>query len=226
MVDQSVPDLFEGQPPPSRDEYVLGQGFYCDPQYCRRLIPDARMWPAELDGVDTDRRGWLWIDRALLFTIAERTAVGRSDEWAATQLHAAIAFWGARAGQSRSRATKPFADPNVAVRLGAAINLVRGEGAVSAYKALSRYQKLWVRGLGPSYFTKLMYFAGYDAKPYLSRPLIMDDNVIDGLKIVTQGPWEATLADYVRYLDLAKDWAFELGTTPDVVERRLFAIGS
>ena len=184
------------------------------------------MWPAELEDANTDRRGWLWIDRALLFTIAERTAGGLADEWAATQLHAAIVFWGARAGQSRSRAMKPFADPNVAARLGAAIKLLRGEGAVSAYKSLSRYQKHWVRGLGPSYFTKLMYFAGYDAKPYLSRPIIMDENVIDGLRSVTHGLWQPTLLDYIRYLDLAKDWAFELGTTPDVIERRLFAIGS
>lgn len=71
-----------------------------------------------------------------------------------------------------------------------------------------------------------MYFAGYDAKPYLSQPLIMDDNVIAGLIKVTGHPWEALGEHYSRYLDLAKDWAYEFATEPDVIERRLFALGS
>jgi hypothetical protein len=125
-----------------------------------------------------------------------------------------------------SRAAKPLSDDNVSSRLTEAIKVVRGEGPASAYKALSRYQRLRVSGLGPSYFTKLMYFVGYGAKPYLSQPLIMDDNVVAGLHKVTGRPWEASLEHYIRYIDLAKDWAYEFDTEPDVIERRLFEIGS
>ncbi|TXH23456.1 MAG: hypothetical protein E6R06_14980 [Mycobacterium sp.] len=119
-----------------------------------------------------------------------------------------------------------MAHANAAPLLTEAIRVVRGEGPASAYKALSKRQRLWVSGLGPSYFTKLMYFAGYGAKPYLSQPLIMDDNVIAGLVKTTGQRWAASLDDYVRYIDLAKDWAYELNTDPDVIERRLFEIGS
>ena len=35
----------------------------------------------------------------------------------------------------------------------------------------------------------------------------------------------ASIDDYLRFLDLAADWAFELHTSPDVIERRLFQIG-
>nr|WP_052960290.1 hypothetical protein [Mycobacterium sp. EPa45] len=71
-----------------------------------------------------------------------------------------------------------------------------------------------------------MYFAGYDAKPHMSPPLIMHDNVIEGLARVTQQPWRATVEDYLRYIDLSEDMADKHNTTPDVIERRLFDLGS
>ena len=226
MTIGQVPDLFDGQAAPSRYDYVLAQGFLRNPEYCRGVLPDERMWPPELDRLPANVDGRIRIDRAVVFAIARRVITELDDPWSATQLHAAITFWGAPPGQSTTRAAKPFADANVAGRLTQAIEITRGEGPISAYKALSRHQRLWVRGLGPSYFTKLMYFAGYDAKPYLSQPLIMDDNVIAGLIKVTGHPWEALGEHYSRYLDLAKDWAYEFATEPDVIERRLFALGS
>lgn len=226
MVEDAVPDLFDGEAPPARDEYVLAQGFLRDPAYCKGVLPDERMWPGELDLLPVNTNGRIRIDRNLLFAIAQRAFTEATDPFAATQLHAAITFWGAPPGQSTARAAKPFSDEKVLQRLTEAIRVVRGEGPASAYRALSRHQRLWVSGLGPSYFTKLMYFAGYGAKPYMSQPLIMDDNVIAGLIKVTDQQWEASLDNYVRYLDLAKDWAYEFDTEPDVIERRLFAIGS
>lgn len=226
MVDGSAPDLFEGKDPPPRDEYVLAQGFRRKPSYCKGVLPDERMWASEVDRVSDFTDDRVWIDRSLVFAVAQRAISELVNPWAATQLHAAITFWGAPPGQSTTRATKPLANNDVSSRLTEAIKVVRGEGPASAYRALSRHQRLWVSGLGPSYFTKLMYFAGYGAKPYMSQPLIMDDNVIVGLRKVTQQPWQATLEDYLLYIDLAKDWAYELGTEPDVIERRLFQLGS
>jgi hypothetical protein len=71
----------------------------------------------------------------------------------------------------------------------------------------------------------LLYFGAYGAKPYLPQPLIMDDNVIKALNQVTARKWAASIDDYLRFLDLAADWAFELQTSADVIERRLFQIG-
>ena len=226
MADESVPDLFDGQDPPLRHDYVLSQGFTRDPAYSKGVLPDARMWPDELDQLPVDAAGRILIHRELVFVIANRAVNELDDPWSATQLQAAITFWGAPPGQSTTRAAKPLAEPNASPHLTEAIKVARGEGPASAYKALSRHQRLWVPGLGPSYFTKLMYFAAYGAKPYLSQPLIMDDNVIVGLTKVTGRPWAASPEAYMSYIDLAKDWAYELDTEPDVIERRLFAIGS
>lgn len=224
MPEGTVPDLFNGADPPDRDTYVLDQGFTRDVTYCKSLLPDERMWPAELDvleGTGGRRR----IDRRTIFTIAERATASADDAWAAAQLHAAIVFWGAPPGQSMVRAVRPFSDPTAPQKLTEALRVVRGEGAASAYKALSRRSRLWIRNLGPSYFTKFMYFGGYGAKKHMPQPLIMDDNVIAGLGQATGEAWEASAEHYTRYLDLSADWAFEMTTFPDVVERRLFQVG-
>lgn len=226
MVDQSVPNLFDGEVPPPRGEYVLEQGFTRDPKYCRGVLPHEQMWPSEFDELPVNANGRIRIDRALVFVIAQRVITEPEETWSATQLHAAISFWGAPPGQSTTRAIKPLFEDNASSCLTEAIKVVRGEGPASAYKALSRYERLWVSGLGPSYFTKLMYFAGFGAKPYLSQPLIMDDNVRAGLLKVTGRPWVASLEHYMSYIDLVRDWAYEFDTEPDVIERRLFALGS
>ncbi|MCU1701340.1 MAG: hypothetical protein JWR34_7403 [Mycobacterium sp.] len=219
--------LFGGEQPPDRDEYVLNQGFVRDLDKCRNLLPDevcTRMWPQEFDtGLDdgTRRR----IDRRSLFGIAQRAASDSGNPWAAAQLHAAITFWGAPPGMPMQRACRPLGEAGAAANLTKVLHTVRGEGATSAYKAMVRGGRLAVKGLGPSYLTKLLYFGGYGAKPHMPDPLIMDDNVIKGLVWLTEEPWEQTVAAYGQYLDLAADLASELGSEPDVIERRLFELG-
>lgn len=215
--------LFGDDGPPDRDE-VLRQGFLRDLARCKDLLPDTRMWPAELD-VDGEAVGKQRVDRRTLFEIADRV-VASNDEWGPISLHAAIAVWGAPPGIAMKRAVRPFDDPNAVKHFADALAVVRGEGPVSAYRALSRGSRLWIRDLGPSYFTKFLYFGGFGAKRYMSQPLIMDDNVVKALGMVTRERWETSLQDYGRYLDLAADWACELGTEADVIEWRLFQLGS
>ena len=43
------------------------------------------------------------------------------------------------------------------------------EGAASAYQALCRRNRLWINGLGPSYFTALLRRLGDPARTCLSR---------------------------------------------------------
>ena len=133
MVDDAVFDLFDGDDPPTREDYVLAQGFWRKPTYCKRVLSDERMWPAELDTARKDSEGRVWIDRELLFEIAERVITELVDPWASTQLHAAITFWGAPPGQSTTRAVKPLAHEQAASRLAEAIRVVRGEGPASTY---------------------------------------------------------------------------------------------
>jgi hypothetical protein len=59
----------------------------------------------------------------------------------------------------------------------------------------------------------------------MPQPLIMDDNVIKALNLVTKESWTASAQDYVHYIDLAAGWASEFSTSADVIERRLYEIG-
>jgi hypothetical protein len=152
MPEGMVPDLFDGAESPDRETYVLDQGFTRDVTYCKALLPDERMWPAELD-VPAGTGGRRRIERRMIFAIAERAAASPDDAWAAAQLHAAIAFWGAPPGQSMVSAVRPFSDPTAPQKLTEALRLARGEGPTSAYKAFSRRSRLWIKNLGPSYFT-------------------------------------------------------------------------
>jgi hypothetical protein len=161
-----------------------------------------------------------------VFTIARRAIDDTDDEWAAAQLHTAAAVWGAKPGQNTYRALKPLAEPQAPERLTKALRLVRGEGALSAYKAMLRPKgRLNISGLASSYFTKFFYFGGWDAKSpqLMPQPLIMDDDVIDALGLLTQEPWRKGSADdYSNYIELARDVAREAETSADVVEWRLW----
>jgi hypothetical protein len=223
--ENAVPDPFNWTPP-TRDTYVLAQGFWLKPSRCKKALPDVRMWAPELDAATDHAKDQVRIDRGMLFTIAARVKSALTDPWAATQLHAAIVFWGARPGRSTIRAARPLAQHNVSARLSEAITLLNDEGPAVAYQALISRDGLWVSGLGPSYLTKLLYFAGYETNSDVPQPLIMDDNVIAGLIMVTQRSWKASLTDYKRFLDLAKETAKHRGVEPDVIERGFFELGS
>jgi hypothetical protein len=219
-----VPDLFTGDGVPIREAFVLDHGFVRDMQACRRLLPDDRMWPPELDQC-SGQGGRRRLDRRTIFAIAKRAAADQGDGWAAAQLHAAIVFWGAPPGIPMKRAARPLAETGASQSLNEALKVVRGEGPASAYAAMSHRGRLRIKGLASSYFTKFLYFGGYEAKKYMSQPLIMDDVIVGALKRLTSQPWEAGLTDYIRYLDLAADWAYEFNTAADVIERRLYQIG-
>jgi hypothetical protein len=83
--------------------------------------------------------------------------------------------------------------------------------------------------LGPAFFTKVLYFAGWDKAAGDHRPLIPDRCVVlalneqAGLGWRSGGNWSS--AQYAEYLALADQWADAWGTAPDVVEKVLFKRG-
>jgi hypothetical protein len=215
--------LFGGQRPPGRDT-LLNQGFTRDPAKTKKALPDARLWPPELDQAPVVH-GRFRIDRRLVFHIAERAVATPDDEWSAGQLHTAIVIWGAKPGMPMTRAFRPLANPEAPTQLTKALRVVRSEGPVSAYRALVKLPRgrLYVPHLGASYFTKFLYFAGWDAKPLLAQPLILDDLVIKSLATLTKESWkDESPNEYIRYLDLARDVAREADTTEDIVEWQLW----
>jgi hypothetical protein len=199
------PGLF----PPSRDD-VLAQAVRFDPARWQRLLPDSALWPAELDGANV-------VTRETVFAV-----FGNGD---VTHGLVAACVWGAGTGaQSVHRRVKVFThnEQNVlGFRLAAALEVLRESGPVAAYDALrTRFR---IAYLGPAFFTKFLYFAGYDAGSE-PRPLILDRFVAKGL----QADWPRagwTSAQYGEYLRHAHAWAHETGTAPDAVELALFRAG-
>jgi hypothetical protein len=85
-----------------------------------------------------------------------------------------------------------------------------------------------IRSLGPSFFTKFLYFAGGGGP---AHPCLIFDRVVAtalrdrcGWESLHHfGPWPAYT--YQRYCDLLKRWAGDIRCAPDEIERTLFAGG-
>ncbi|WP_459710481.1 8-oxoguanine DNA glycosylase OGG fold protein [Actinophytocola sp. KF-1] len=94
-----------------------------------------------------------------------------------------------------------------------------------AYAVLRPGVRNEIGGLGPSFFTKFLYFAGEGAPAH--RCLILDRVVATALRdrcgwtsLHPHGPWPA--GTYERYCDLLARWALHHGHAPDEIERTLF----
>ncbi|MCK5756940.1 MAG: hypothetical protein KAH46_29975 [Mycobacterium sp.] len=219
-------ELFAGiDPIPGRD-WALGQRLRFDPVYLRSKLPHDWMWPPELDALPGDGK-YRALSRQDVFTIADRAAAD-DDPSSAAQLHVAVIAWGAGDSAQRIvRALFPLQEQGAPEKLAKALKVVRGEGALSGYRALHKRGSLKINRLAAGFFTKFLYFGGYDAKPAVGRPLIYDSRVVTALNKLDDEEWfeDGPSEMYARYIDLATDWAHDLETAPDVIERRLFDLG-
>jgi hypothetical protein len=135
-----------------------------------------------------------------------------------------IMAWGyGRAWGGPWRVRQMLSDPHADDKIRRAIELVRTEGAVAAYSALAHDGDAHVKWLGPSFGTKLLYFAGYGSDS-MPKPLILDRLVggaLDEFKIyIDYNTWDR--AGYERYVALAGKVADKTGREPHDVEWWLF----
>lgn len=225
----SICEIFDG-PPPARDTYIADHWFGFNPATWRRWLLESAPWPDWLDELPYAGR-WPRITRGHLLSAGNAANGGQT----ADQLLIGAYIWGSGlpAGRGPVRLRRVF-DRNparVQPRLAGAVEVLRGEGAAAAYRQLSWGGRYKLTGLGASFFTKLLYFAGWDSAAGALRPLILDRSVVVGLNAVggTQwppfGPWTAD--QYADYLDWAPDEAdrWGPGTTADVVERAVWECG-
>lgn len=105
-----------------------------------------------------------------------------------------------------------------------AAELSRSDPA-AAYSLLRPGDRNAIRYLGPSFFTKFLYFAGRGAPDHPC--LILDRRVATTLheqcgwtSLHRAGPWPAET--YKRYCGLLARWAQEHHCTPDQLELKLF----
>jgi hypothetical protein len=207
---------------------VAGQAIPFDRQRWLAQLPDTTWWPTELDACPRVGR-WPRVDRRTVLGMAEGcgTVEGRR------HLLVAALVWGtgtkARSVNRRGLVFEGSTAEHVDVRLGTVLTALREKGAVAAYDACRKDQR--IPHLGPAFFTKVLYFAGYENSAGLRRPLILDSVVslaLKNRKAVTEdwplSGWSTT--QYARYLDIVHHQAESAGVRPDAVEAAWFTYGT
>ena len=135
----------------------------------------------------------------------------------------AVMAWGfgTQAAYGPWRTREMLRPDDVPHRLLTAARLLREQGALEAYTALSRYDASRVKGLGPSFGTKFLYFCsrGDDSALILDRIVAAYLNR-DSAAELNSGRW--SVSTYTRYLAMMRDRASKLGVSADELEQCIF----
>lgn len=200
------------------DEAVRSQSF----EYIPRHWTDR--WPSDLDTPDalksSERKR---VSRSDLFAQARNIS---SDE-AILDLYVGICGWGTGTKAQRvARCVKPLYQHGAVAALGRAYEAAQSQNPVAAYKRLNTWSEDRIKYLGPSFFTKWLYFSAYDASQstQVDKPLILDAHVASAMGWKAAG-WGSS--DYGRYLETVAQVreAWRHPTEPHVIEYALFQLG-
>ncbi|MFJ7213225.1 hypothetical protein [Amycolatopsis sp. NPDC098790] len=158
-------------------------------------------------------------------------ALSRADVWAPgadvfTLLWRTLAWGSGRYLRQNSRRLDSIkADPHRVEKTLTEAATWAGRDPGRAFAAFRPDRRNRIPGLGPSFFTKFLYFAGGGAPDHPS--LILDRVVATALRdrcgwmsLHRTGPWPPET--YERYCTLLARWAKDLGCAPDEVELALF----
>ncbi|WP_448072485.1 8-oxoguanine DNA glycosylase OGG fold protein [Georgenia yuyongxinii] len=205
---------------------VLHQGFGFSPRHWTSRAPADFRLPAVLAGAPV-RGKWPRVDRRTLLALP-RPATPRD----ALDLYVAASAWGTGTKAQRvARCVKVLHEDEVGARLLSALPLLWSEGPSTAYSSMERSGRNKIKHLGPSFFTKVLYFGGYDRAAGGQQPLILDTNVVKGLNDLLGLGWHPAeqwpAQQYTEYLRIAEDlrgaWGWE---RTDQVEYALFTHGT
>lgn len=172
------------------------------------------------------------IERADLFRIAGEWRHGSRQ---VTDLFVLTMAWGyGNVGYGRYRTRRMLTTDDVVGRLETALAPLRSPALTTpdqladVYRSLGWYGSARIRGLGPAFFTKLLYFAGYRYGEVGLQPLILDRRVARALPAAggpALGSWGWTAKQWLTYLTWADERAVDHGVAPDVIEYWLFDAG-
>ncbi|MEH1165490.1 hypothetical protein V6V47_08895 [Micromonospora sp. CPCC 205539] len=182
------------------------------------LPPDA--WPTGFPST-----GQVW--RRDVFAVADAYRAGSAS---ARQLLTAVLMWGyGPIGYGPWRAAKSLAGDPDGERLTGALAAVSAsppdeEALLTAYRRFRDPQQARLPWLGPAFFTKVLYFAGYRRGAGGVQPLILD-RVVGGRLPVEAGVtrrsgWSSE--EWLAYLRWAAEQAQARGIDPDAVEMAVF----
>jgi hypothetical protein len=190
----------------------------------KEIIP-ADAWPSRLSS-----SGVLW--RKDVFAVAGNWLAGREN---ARAFLVTVCMWGTGPrgyGPARTLAALN-ADPDGA-KLEHNLQALQAtrpseEELRTAYQRFNRASETHLYRLGPSFFTKVLYFAGYRRGTGGLQPLILDKQVAGRLPR-SAGPaharaWGWPSEDWIAYLRWAAQAAArpQFGGEPDAVEMALFS---
>jgi hypothetical protein len=186
-----------------------------------------RAWENKLGVLDGMPRKFIdtkTIPRAALLGWGRDALDSPKERWV---FFVSVMAWGygrARGGPWRVR--QMLSDPCADDKIRRTIELVRTEGALAAYSVLAHDGDAHLKWLGPSFGTKLLYFAGYGSASR-PKPLILDRLVggaLDGFGVYLKyNAWDPP--GYEAYLSLAHAVAETADGEPHDVEWWLFQRG-
>jgi hypothetical protein len=202
---------------PSASDEVRAQSIHFTPSHWATHWPDGLEAPAFL--AQTART---IVSRQDLFERFQEI----HDEQDAVEAYVLMCGWGAGNRRVSFRA-KPLSEAGFAERLLRSYSVAQEGDPVETYRRMRRDGDLYMSGLGPSYFTKWMYFSAYDnwnggRSP---APLILDQFVALALGWSRTEDWSS--AEYWMYLQMAENirdrWAPEADL--HCIEHALFTVG-
>lgn len=158
--------------------------------------------PEILTTTSEDAKGRKYLARKDLFRLGEQV----SSPSEAVNFYVAVCSWGTGTkARDVYRRVPPLATPQAAEKLFQGINLVRHDtgSTLQAYEAFSSAQQSYLKGLGPAFFTKLLYFAAGTDTATKSGPLILDQKVAKAIGWPAKTWWRPE--EYQDYLELMQD---------------------
>lgn len=222
---EQVAELLRDSGPLPRTVDVRAQGFNFFPHHWLSRWNDSQMpeIPQLLGSEGLDARGRKWITREDLFRQGSRITTAAD----AIEFYVAVCSWGVgNKARDVYRRVPPLMHPDVGERLLRGISAVQGPdgSALAGYQAFGSTDIAYLKGLGPAFFTKLLYFAaGEPTIDQTGHPLILDRKVADAIGWPAKTWWDAE--EYRDYLDLVDQTRHLLNPLPraDCIELALFS---
>lgn len=203
------------------DAAVRSQGSDYFPQHWTSRWPAHLPLPAALHSSELRR----YINRSGLFAMAEETSSSED----ILNLYVSICAWGTGTQAQRvARVVKPLHEEGALDSLQRSFTAARSLDPIEAYRRLNMTGEDRVKGFGPAFFTKWLYFAAYNdpTRTQQLRPLILDERVSNALgwpPISGRRP----SSDYAQYLETAAkiNSAWAPNSPSHAIEYALFQIG-
>lgn len=221
-VDEICSALAARYPDGAPDEGVVrGQGF----DYLTHHWTDRWPHPLPLPEILSHGPERGHIRRSELFAMAREVSGPES----VLNFYVAVCAWGTGTKAQRvARVVKPLHVPGALEALRRSFHAAQSVDPVQAYRRLNLADMDRIKGFGPAFFTKWLYFAAYDnpdrAEP--SVPLILDARVANALGWPPSNRrWPSSA--YAQYLLTAAEVnaAWSPGSSRHVIEYALFKVG-